>query len=87
MREVGFALATARAHLDHRAVLTAADRDSALAELRALAQGRTGTATVTDQPSEGALAVLFTGQGAQRAGMGRELYDAYPAFADAYDTV
>nr|AZM68340.1 type I pks [Streptomyces sp.] len=87
VREVGFALATARAHLDHRAVLTAADRDSALAELRALAQGRTGTATVTDQPSEGALAVLFTGQGAQRAGMGRELYDAYPAFADAYDTV
>jgi acyl transferase domain-containing protein/NAD(P)-dependent dehydrogenase (short-subunit alcohol dehydrogenase family)/acyl carrier protein len=77
--DVGYSLATSRAALEHRAVVLAADLDEAIDAL-------TGEA-ITGVVGTGATAFLFSGQGAQRLGMGRELYDTFPAFAAAFDEV
>ncbi|MER6344741.1 SDR family NAD(P)-dependent oxidoreductase [Streptomyces sp. NPDC001595] len=82
LRDVAWSLVSSRAALEHRSVVVAADRDEAVAALRALATGDAGPATL-----DGRLAVLFTGQGSQRIGMGRELYGSLPVFAEAFDAV
>ncbi|WP_461029908.1 acyltransferase domain-containing protein, partial [Streptomyces sparsus] len=82
------ALALSRSSFEHRAVVVATERDDLIHELRELAEGGTGTHTVAGTVgAEGKVAFLFSGQGAQRPGMGRELYEAFPVFADAFDDV
>ncbi|HWO63495.1 MAG TPA: beta-ketoacyl synthase N-terminal-like domain-containing protein, partial [Umezawaea sp.] len=79
LTDLAFSLLTSRSGLTHRAVVVAGEKDELL----------TGLATVPagDAVVEGKLAVLFTGQGSQRVGMGRELHAAFPVFAKAFDEI
>ncbi|MFC5753767.1 SDR family NAD(P)-dependent oxidoreductase [Actinomadura rugatobispora] len=81
--DLAWSLARARARLDRRAVVVAADRDGLLAELDRVAAGEAGTTAVRG----GRLAVVFSGQGSEWAGMGRELHAAFPVFREAFDEV
>nr|AUO14848.1 Malonyl CoA-acyl carrier protein transacylase [Amycolatopsis sp.] len=83
--DVGFSLATGRAALEHRAVVLGTTAEDFRTGLTALAGGTPAPEVITGAPATGPLAVLFTGQGAQRAGMGRELYARFPVYADAFD--
>ncbi|TDQ04402.1 acyl transferase domain-containing protein [Labedaea rhizosphaerae] len=86
--DVGYSSVTTRAVHEHRAVITGADRDEVLRGITSLAEGNPA-ANVTQAVAGNRVssAFLFTGQGAQRIGMGKELYDAFPAFATAFDEV
>ncbi|TCO44760.1 type I polyketide synthase [Actinocrispum wychmicini] len=82
--DVGYSLATTRSHLTHRAVVLGDYKES----LRALAKGTTTPLVIHGQAgSDAETAFLFTGQGAQRAGMGRALYEEFPTFAEVFDEV
>ncbi|MEU2733713.1 beta-ketoacyl synthase N-terminal-like domain-containing protein, partial [Streptomyces griseoviridis] len=72
--DIGHSLATGRSLFEHRAVLLAG-LDGVPAE------------TARGHANERSLAVLFSGQGSQRPGMGRELYARFPVFARALDEV
>ncbi|MFD0411543.1 type I polyketide synthase, partial [Kitasatospora sp. NPDC127116] len=84
--ELGLSLATTRTAFGHRAAVVGRDRGALVDGLTALAEGRpVGEVLTGSAEPGGALALVFSGQGAQRAGMGRELYEAFDEFRNSVD--
>ncbi|MFD9125499.1 SDR family NAD(P)-dependent oxidoreductase [Kitasatospora sp. NPDC059571] len=82
LAEVGRALAVTRTRFDHRAVLVAGDRASAVHGLAALAEGRPAAGLVhgaAGRPPK--VAFVFPGQGSAWPAMAVELLESSPVFA------
>ncbi|WP_431937540.1 acyltransferase domain-containing protein, partial [Micromonospora sp. RP3T] len=85
---VGRALVDSRATgFTHRGVVFGQHRQVLVDGLRALAADAQVPGVVAGVAGSGRLAVVFSGQGSQRVGMGLGLYEAYPVFAEVFDEV
>lgn len=95
LTDVTYTANSGRAHFPHRAALIAGSREEMRDKLAAFVEspepggdpdgiqsGQTTYAIHTDRPP---IAFLFTGQGAQYAGMGRRLYETMPVFRRALE--
>ncbi|MET7773891.1 type I polyketide synthase [Nocardia sp. NPDC005366] len=76
-----------RSMLDHRAVVLGAGTTELMTGARAVHNGLPHPDVVSGRVLSGRTGVLFSGQGSQRLGMGRELAEAFPAFAMALDEI
>ncbi|MFB9909382.1 type I polyketide synthase [Allokutzneria oryzae] len=86
--DTAYSLVSSRSTSDYRAVVVGQDLAAMRAGLASLAEGSEARGVASGLVGQGGrLAVMFTGQGSQRTGMGRELYDAFPVYASAFDAV
>jgi acyl transferase domain-containing protein/acyl-CoA synthetase (AMP-forming)/AMP-acid ligase II/acyl carrier protein len=80
---------TARPHFEHRLAIVANCMENAAAQLSTPGgdQSVAGSLRGTASPREGRkIAFLFTGQGSQYIGMGRELHDTNPLFRQSLES-
>lgn len=84
--DMAFTAATARRHFSHRLAAQARTAEDLASQLKAFADGSAteGVGEVGAGPAP-EIAFLFSGQGAQYAGMGRELYETSPRFRRTLD--
>ncbi|MBB4712580.1 acyl transferase domain-containing protein/NADP-dependent 3-hydroxy acid dehydrogenase YdfG/acyl carrier protein [Streptomyces luteogriseus] len=81
--DVGVSLVGTRSAFEQRAVVLGAGREELLAGVRALAGGGHVSGVVTGRAVDSGVVFVFPGQGSQWVGMGRELWDASPVFAES----
>ncbi len=88
IRDVCFTANTGRSHFSHRVSLMATTAPQLRDRLAAFAAGEETAGVFQGEVSQARppeIAFIFTGQGSQHVGMGRELYDTEPTFRQALD--
>ncbi|MGD3111614.1 beta-ketoacyl synthase N-terminal-like domain-containing protein [Streptomyces sp. YGL11-2] len=86
-QDVAHALATTRSLHQHRAVVSGSDRAQLLSITAQFGRGERAAGVVLHDSAPGGLAFVFSGQGSQRNGMGREAAEAFPVFGQALHEV
>ncbi|KAL4771190.1 hypothetical protein BDW60DRAFT_223559 [Aspergillus nidulans var. acristatus] len=85
LSDVSYSLAVSRNHFQHRLVLFAQDKRQLMDKLAG--STRIGWPAPSVHDNSPRLALLFTGQGSQRPGMGRDLARHYPVFREALEEI
>jgi acyl transferase domain-containing protein/acyl carrier protein len=86
--DTAFALNCGRAHLQHRLAVIAGSNEQAVDALRSYGAGQNPASILSGQAqfaNPQKIAFLFTGQGSQYVGMGRQLYETEPIFRQTMD--
>jgi acyl transferase domain-containing protein/SAM-dependent methyltransferase/acyl carrier protein len=83
LADVCFTAGSGRSHFEHRLAAVAGSVEEVRGRLERYVEGRSVPGLVTGSRKRGdgpQVAFLFTGQGSQYVGMGRELYETQPTF-------
>lgn len=83
-----FSANTGRAHFPHRLAAVGGSAEELAARLADYTRGEPAAGVLSGRAADAAasdVVFLFTGQGPQRAGMGRELYETQPTFRRVLD--
>ena len=90
LADVAFSLATTRSHFRKRQVLLAGNKLDLLGQLKSIIEPSSPApyaAEAAEAPGSPKLAMLFTGQGSQWPGMGKDMYETYPICREAIDEI
>ncbi|MBE9002315.1 type I polyketide synthase [Nostoc sp. LEGE 12447] len=88
LEDICFSANTGRGDFKHRLAVLVSSTTEASQKLSAFAQGQEVAGIIQDQVEAATvprIAFLFTGQGSQYVGMGRQLYETQPTFRAALD--
>jgi thioester reductase-like protein len=88
LADVCFTANTGRSHFEHRLAVVAESTSQLQSTLQAFAAGKETAGLVRSQANtkkRPKIAFLFTGQGSQYVGMGRQLYETQPVFRQALE--
>ncbi|HVR07471.1 MAG TPA: SDR family NAD(P)-dependent oxidoreductase, partial [Thermoanaerobaculia bacterium] len=83
--DVAYSLAATRSHHEHRLALAVSTREALVSGLEAALRGELAVGSARGEGRRGKTAWLFTGQGSQQIGMGRELWEEWPVFREALE--
>ncbi|HUG34077.1 MAG TPA: amino acid adenylation domain-containing protein [Anaerolineales bacterium] len=83
LSDIAYTANTTRSHFEHRLAIQAGSKDELLKGLDVFLSNTASPSVATGQTEPGVqpkVVFLFTGQGSQYAGMGKQLYETQPAF-------
>ena len=86
LSDIAYSLATSRTHFHRRMVVMAGDKPQMLKKLASVSSDSCKLPRMNEF-GEASLGMLFTGQGSQRLGMGKDLYNVFPTFRDSMDEI
>ncbi|KAF2762468.1 polyketide synthase, partial [Pseudovirgaria hyperparasitica] len=85
--DTAYSLAVSRTHFHLRHIVMASDEAQLIQKLESVSLSTDKMRNVHKEFGNSRLVMLFSGQGSQKLGMGKELYEAFPAFRDAFDEI